>query len=77
MAAPSCVFTIARVAKMLGEDEAWLEELAMAMDPQDGRLDVIGNDDDIAITAFTPQGVEYLEELVKLHKDRKTASSRK
>jgi hypothetical protein len=29
MAAPSHVFTIARVAKMLGEDEAWLEEIAM------------------------------------------------
>jgi hypothetical protein len=77
MAAPSCVFTIARVAKMLGEDEAWLEELAMAMEPEDGRLDVVGTDDDIAITAFTPKGVEYLRELVKLHKDRKTASSRR
>ena len=28
MAAPSCVFTIARVAEMLGEDEEWLHELA-------------------------------------------------
>lgn len=38
MAAPSFVFTIARVAIMLGEDEAWLEEIALEMEPEDGRL---------------------------------------
>jgi hypothetical protein len=38
MAAPSHVFTIARVAKMLGEDEARLEEIATEMEPEDGRL---------------------------------------
>ena len=38
MAAPSCVFTIARVARMLDEDEAWFEEIALEMEPEDGRL---------------------------------------
>lgn len=36
MAAPSFVFTIARVAIMLGEDEAWLEEIALRDRPRDG-----------------------------------------
>jgi hypothetical protein len=33
MAAPSSVFTIARVARMLQEDGAWLEEIALEMEP--------------------------------------------
>jgi hypothetical protein len=32
VAAPSYVFTIARAAEMLGEDEEWLEELADQLD---------------------------------------------
>ena len=71
MAAPSSVFTIARVAKMLGEDQAWLQEIALAMEPEDGCLDVWDTDDDIAITAFTPHGVENLKQLVALHKHRR------
>ena len=34
MTAPSAVFTIARVAEMLGEDEAWLDKLADQLDPR-------------------------------------------
>jgi hypothetical protein len=34
MAGISAVFTIARVAKMLGEDEEWLHELSITMDPR-------------------------------------------
>lgn len=71
MAAPSSVFTIARVARMLGEDQAWLQEIALAMGPEDGCLDVCDTDDDIAITAFTPDGVENLKQLVALHKERR------
>ncbi len=40
--APSFVFTIARVAKMLDEDEAWLQEIALEMEPEDGCLAVWG-----------------------------------
>ena len=68
MAAPSYVFTIARVAKLLGEDEAWLEEIAMEMEPEDGRLYICDIDDQINVTAFTPFGVECLKELVDIHK---------
>ena len=35
MAAPSAVFTIARVAEMLGEDVDWLGDVALEMDPED------------------------------------------
>jgi hypothetical protein len=33
---------ITRVAKMLDEDEAWLQEIALEMEPEDGRLAVWG-----------------------------------
>jgi hypothetical protein len=69
MAAHSTVFTIARVAKMLGEDQAWLEKIAITMEPEDGCLDVWDIDDDSAITAFTQDGVENLKQLVAVHKD--------
>jgi hypothetical protein len=76
VAAPSYVFTIARVAKMLDEDEAWLEEIAMEMEPEDGCLAVWGTDDEIAVTAFTPAGVDNLKELVLIHKQRRPTNSR-
>jgi len=65
MAAPSHVFTITRVAKMLGEDEAWLEEIAMEMEPEDGRVWIRDVDDDYQVTAFTPFGVERRKELIE------------
>jgi hypothetical protein len=40
MAGISYVFTIGRVAEMLGEDEEWLDEISIVLDPEDGRLDV-------------------------------------
>jgi hypothetical protein len=52
MAGISYVFTISRVAKMLGEDEDWLQDICTEMDPEDGRLTVLGPGDE-AITAFT------------------------
>ena len=67
MAGISYVFTIARVAKMLGEDEDWLHEICNEMDPEDGRLTVLGPDDE-AITAFTRFGVDNLTELVEMYK---------
>ena len=38
MAAPSFVFSIARVAEALGTDEELLHELAEGLEPEDGRL---------------------------------------
>lgn len=66
MAAPSYVFTIARVAEMLGEDEEWLQTIADDMEPEDGCLRVCGTDD-ISTTAFTPLGIESLKELMPMY----------
>lgn len=70
MAAPSSVFTISRVAEMLGEDEDWLQDIAQDMEPEDGCL-IVWETGDQSTTAFTPEGVEYLEQLVKERKTRK------
>jgi hypothetical protein len=64
MAAPSYVFTIAHVAKMLGEDEGKLYEIAVTMEPEDGCLSILDIDDDVSTIAFTPFGVENLKELL-------------
>ncbi|WP_250523477.1 MULTISPECIES: hypothetical protein [unclassified Caballeronia] len=70
MAAPSHVYTISCVAKMLNEPEEWLEELAnMNLEPEDGCLGVINDldvppDEVISITAFTDAGIEALKELI-------------
>ena len=64
MAAPSCVFTIRRVARMLNEDVDRLEEIAMNMEPKDGCLSVRDLDDDVSIVAFAAQGIENLKELL-------------
>jgi hypothetical protein len=42
MAGIGHVFTITRVAEMLGEDEDWLHDICIEMDPEDGRLIVLG-----------------------------------
>jgi hypothetical protein len=67
MAGISHVFTISRVAEMLGEDEDLLQEISIDMDPEDGRLTVLGPAEE-SITAFTPYGVDNLTELVKMVK---------
>jgi hypothetical protein len=64
MAAPSYLFTIRRVARMLDEDEDRLDEIAMDMEPEDGCLRVLDLDDDISIVVFTAQGIENLRELL-------------
>ncbi len=67
MAAISHVFTISRVTEMLGEDEDWLHDISIEMDPENGRLTAFGPAEE-AITAFTPFGVDNLTELVKIYK---------
>ena len=62
MAAPSYVFTIARVAKLLGEPEELLHDIAMDMEPEDGCLSVLGLGD-VSTVAFTSRG-ENLKELL-------------
>jgi hypothetical protein len=67
MAGISYVFTISRVAEMLGEDEEWLDEISIVLDPEDGRLSVLGLGDE-STTAFTHLGIENLAELVQIYK---------
>ena len=63
MAGISFVFTIALVAEMLGEDEDWLHELSIAMDPEDGCLWVVDIDERM-IPAFTEHGVACLQQII-------------
>lgn len=74
MAAVAHVFTIARVAALLGEDEDWLHEISISMMPEDGLVAVYGTGDDYT-PAFTEQGVETLRELVEIHKAEKNQSA--
>jgi len=67
VAAPSSVFTIARVAEMLGEDEDWLWDVALGMEPEDGCLSVYDVNDQ-GTTAFTLFGIENLKALIEIHK---------
>jgi hypothetical protein len=62
VAAPSCVFTVARAAEMLGEAEEWLQELADQLEPEDGCL-WIYDTGDRATLGFTERGLESLKEL--------------
>lgn len=68
MAAITHVFTVARAAEMLGQDEDLLEEIAIEMEPEDGRIWVYGTGDD-ATTAFTAFGIENLRELLQIHQE--------
>jgi hypothetical protein len=55
---------------MLGEDEDWLQEIALDMEPEDGCLIVWGTGAQSA-TAFTREGVEYLKELINERRAQK------
>ena len=63
MAAISFVYTIARVAEMLGVDEERLDDPALGLEPEDGRLWVYGPGEE-ATLAFTRAGVELLEQII-------------
>ena len=75
MAAIGHVFTLARVAALLGEDEDWLHEISLELEPEDGMLAVYGIGDEYT-RAFTEFGVENLRELIRIHRanaERRTA----
>jgi hypothetical protein len=67
VAAIGHVFTLARAAAMLGEDEDWLHEISTEMEPEDGVLAVYGPGDEYT-PAFTDLGLENLRELIRLHR---------
>ena len=57
------MFTIARVAKMLGKDEDLISDLAMQLEPEDGCLWIYDTDDRERL-GFTERGIESLKELI-------------
>ena len=63
MAAISTVFTIGYVANLLGEDEDWLHDLSIGMEPEDGSLWVYGVGDD-GVPAFTRDGIDNLRQII-------------
>jgi hypothetical protein len=67
MAAVSHVFTIAYVAELLGEDEDWLHEISIEMEPEDGFIGVhsVGDEYTPALTEF---GIENLRQLAEIYK---------
>ena len=63
MAAISAVFTIGYVANLLDEDEDWLHDLSINMDPEDGCLWVYGVGED-GVVAFTRDGIDNLRQII-------------
>lgn len=63
MAAISTVFTISYVANLLDEDEDWLFELSIDMEPEDGSLWVYGVGED-GVPAFTRDGIDNLRQII-------------
>ena len=63
MAAPAYAFTISRAAEMLSEDEEFLWDLALNLEPEDGCLWIYGTGEQQTI-AFTQHGIECLRELI-------------
>lgn len=57
------VFTIARAAEMLGEDEDRLHDLSLGMDPEDGHLWVYDAREQ-QVPAFTAYGIECLQQII-------------
>jgi hypothetical protein len=55
---------------MLGEPEAWLEEIAlMNLEPEDGRLQIVDRlgpdrEESNTVTAFTEAGIEALRKVI-------------
>ena len=69
MAAIAHVFTIRRVAQILGRDEDLLWDQSDQLEPEDGVLWVY-DIDGIETLAFSDAGIETLREIVKDQVDR-------
>ena len=74
MAAISHVFTLARVAQMLGEDEDWLSDISIEMEPEDGIISVCGLGEDCT-PAFTDFGIENLTQIIDIHRENSEPSA--
>ena len=63
------VKTIDRVAVELGETVNKIFDLATGMETEDGIIWVYGPSDD-GVIAFTPIGIENLQELIEMDRER-------
>ena len=63
MAAISTVYTIALAARMLGETEDRIWELAIQMEPEDGVLWIHDTGENQTM-AFTDRGIETLKQMI-------------
>ena len=52
---------------MLGEDEDWLQDIAIEMDQEDGLIWVYGLGDE-SVMAFTDFGIDTLAGLIEIYK---------
>jgi len=69
MAAIAYIFTLARVAEMLDEDEDFLHAIVIDMEPEDGVIAVHGCGEDDT-PAFTKDGIENLKELIPMYRKK-------
>jgi hypothetical protein len=67
VAAPAHAITIRRAAEILGEDEELLWDMATDVEPEHGLL-WIHDSEDRQTVAFTPDGMEYLREMLPEYK---------
>ena len=72
MAAPAHAITIRRAAEIFGEDEELLWDLATDMEPEHGRLWLYDTGDQQTV-AFTPDGMEYLREMLREYKRNRSS----
>ena len=64
MAVSRFLFTIGRVAGLLGVGEDRLYDIATSLEPEDGCLAVLDTGDE-AVVVFTERGIENLRELLE------------
>jgi hypothetical protein len=67
LAAISHVLTLKYVAEKLGEDEQWLWDLQINIDPEDGCLWVHGVGEE-GVPGFTAFGIKGLEEIIAIER---------
>jgi hypothetical protein len=72
VAAPGHAITIRRAAEILGEDEEMLADMATDMDPEHGCLWIHDTNDQQTV-AFTPDGMEYLQEMLPEYKRNRSS----
>lgn len=72
MAAPSHIVTIRYASELLAEDEELLWDIADDMEPERGCLWIHDIDNQQTI-AFTPDGMEYLREMIPQYKQNRSS----